>query len=210
MIALWSTAYGPIGGVPRSAVAKVELPCEESVWLADTEEQWRPLYSSMKPPLYISDGLDMLLSGCVCPCSGLSSLALLVNLMLNLEELQETRSMSCTALNAYFEPATACWAQSHDANQAENAAINFIVYPLLGFVRTCLTVDVKQAMACFLDYDFDGMTHKLRNGDLISAGREALSGLVPWCVLRRNQSSMVAIPCGKSSPFACNKTVPTN
>jgi hypothetical protein len=202
MAALWQAAYGSINSIHSAHFTSIKLPCNEQVWTASSADQWKQLYHWAPEPLHLREAVDGLVSRKTLPCSGLTSLSLLVGIMLHAEELRSSDAMSPAEMKDNIKAALATWMQSHDSTMPENSTMNFIVYPAARYLKLSIAVDIKQAMSCFFRYDFLTMRSILRQGDLGTAAREALDGLVPWYSSHRNQISMVAVPCGKVVPRA--------
>jgi hypothetical protein len=207
MAALWQAAYGTISGINGASFAGIKLPCSEQVWTAGSAEQWKQLESWLPEPLYLKEAVDGLVSRKTLPCSGLTSLSLLVGVMLYGEELRGSDAISCAEMKDHMKTALGSWMSSHDPTRPENSTMNFIVYPAAYYLSLSVQVDAKLAMSHFFHYDFMAMRNDLRQGDLRAAAKEAMAGLIPWCSSHKNQVSMVAVPCGNNFPsptFKCS------
>lgn len=195
-------AYQPIANIIKIPFSLVDFPCSEKLWNATSASQWHELWKDPrhKSPGSWSDNVEALLFGKPRPFDGLASLCLLVGLLIYIDELQKEAVLDPTEVNQYLRRAVDQWWMMHDRSSPDNAAINHLCYPAAYYLRIYLCVDARKTIDLFLANDFPSMRDLLRAGELPKAASHAMAALVPWCINRRNQSSMVAVPCGMSLP----------
>lgn len=176
----------------------IEFPYSERLWNAASAAQWLELWKDPQNKIAgsWSENVEALLFGKPRPFDGLASLCLLVGLLIFIDELQREAVLDSSEINQYVRRALDQWWTMHDQASPENAAINHLCYPAAYYLRICLCIDARKTIDLFLANDFPTMRCLLREGDLDQAASSATAALIPWVINRRNQSSMVAVPCG--------------
>lgn len=196
---LWSVAYEPIVNVLDFPFSLIEFPWSETLWNARSAVQWHALYQNprSRSPGSWSENVEALLFGKPQPLNGLASLCLIVGLLLYIDGLRREAVLDVVEINSYLQHALDQWFQIHDRTSMENLALNHLCYPAAYYLRISLVLDIRQTMDLMRSRQFSAMRRVLREGDLVQAAAFARAAMVPWVISRRNQTSMVAIPCGK-------------
>jgi hypothetical protein len=140
--------------------------------------------------------VEALLFGKPQPLNGLASLCLVVGLLLYIDGLRREAVLDVVEINSYLQHALDQWFQIHDRTSMENLALNHLCYPAAYYLRISLVVDTRQTMDLMRSKQFAAMRKVFREGDLVQAAAFARAAMIPWVISRRNQTSMVAIPCG--------------
>ncbi|GFG07358.1 uncharacterized transporter C1002.16c [Aspergillus lentulus] len=195
---LWSVAYEPIVNVLDFPFSLIEFPWSETLWNARSAVQWHALYQNprSRSPGSWSENVEALLFGKPQPLNGLASLCLVVGLLLYIDGLRREAVLDVVEINSYLQHALDQWFQIHDRTSMENLALNHLCYPAAYYLRISLVVDIRQTMDLMRSKEFSAMRRVLREGDLVQAAAFARAAMIPWVISRRNQTSMVAIPCG--------------
>ncbi|KAF7121608.1 hypothetical protein CNMCM5793_009079 [Aspergillus hiratsukae] len=195
---LWSVAYEPIVNVLDFPFSLIEFPWSETLWNARSAVQWHALYQNprSRSPGSWSENVEALLFGKPQPLNGLASLCLIVGLLLYIDGLRREAVLDVVEINSYLQHALDQWFQIHDRTSMENLALNHLCYPAAYYLRISLVLDIRQTMDLMRSGQFSAMRKVLREGDLVQAAAFARAAMVPWVISRRNQTSMVAIPCG--------------
>ncbi|EAW12127.1 C2H2-type zinc finger protein [Aspergillus clavatus NRRL 1] len=195
---LWSVAYEPIVNVLDFPFSLIEFPWSETLWNARSAVQWHVLYQDpqSRSPGSWSENVEALLFGKPRPLNGLASLCLVVGLLLYIDGLRREAVLDIVEINSYLQHALDKWFIMHDRTSLENLAINHLCYPAAYYLRISLVLDVRQTMDLMRSMQFAAMRKVLQEGDLIQAAAFARAAMVPWAISRRNQTSMVAMPCG--------------
>ncbi|KAF4251695.1 hypothetical protein CNMCM8980_005564 [Aspergillus fumigatiaffinis] len=195
---LWSVAYEPIVNVLDFPFSLIEFPWSETLWNARSAVQWHALYQNprSRSPGSWSENVEALLFGKPQPLNGLASLCLVVGLLLYIDGLRREAVLDVVEINSYLQHALDQWFQIHDRTSMENLALNHLCYPAAYYLRISLVVDIRQTMDLMRSKQFAAMRKVFREGDLVQAAAFARAAMIPWVISRRNQTSMVAIPCG--------------
>ncbi|KAH1382987.1 hypothetical protein KXW53_005487 [Aspergillus fumigatus] len=195
---LWSVAYEPIVNVLDFPFSLIEFPWSETLWNARSAVQWHVLYQNprSRSPGSWSENVEALLFGRPQPLNGLASLCLVVGLLLYIDGLRREAVLDVVEINSYLQHALDQWFLIHDRTSMENLALNHLCYPAAYYLRISLVVDIRQTMDLMRSKQFAAMRKVLREGDLVQAAAFARAAMIPWVISRRNQTSMVAIPCG--------------